>query len=69
MLYNTFILIIPYMFRATRYSSSGGQIVLIQEPVPSQPPQWTVTYREYYTRCCINTFWPPDDEHRVAPNT
>jgi len=28
----------------------------------------TVTYREYYTRCCINTIWPPDDEHRVARN-
>jgi len=26
----------------------------------------TVTYREYDTRCCINTIWRPDDEHRVA---
>ena len=25
-----------------------------------------VTYREYYTRCCINTILNPDDEHRVA---
>ena len=24
--------------------------------------------REYYTRCCINTIRPPDDEHRVARN-
>ena len=23
---------------------------------------------EYYTRSCINTIWPPDDEHRVARN-
>ena len=23
---------------------------------------------EYYTRCCINTIWLPDDEHRVARN-
>jgi hypothetical protein len=28
----------------------------------------TVTYREYYTRCCINTIRPPDDEHSVARN-
>jgi len=28
----------------------------------------TVTYRECYTRCCINTILPPDDEHRVARN-
>jgi len=25
-----------------------------------------VAYREYYTGCCINTIWPPDDEHSVA---
>jgi len=23
---------------------------------------------QYYTRCCINTILPPDDEHRVARN-
>jgi len=28
----------------------------------------TVTYREYYTRCCINTTRPPDDKHNVARN-
>jgi len=28
----------------------------------------TVTYREYYTRCCINTIRHPDDEHSVARN-
>jgi len=33
------------------------------------PAHTTVTYREYYTRCCIYTFWPPDDEHSVAQNT
>ena len=145
-LYNTFIIIILYMFRATLCSSSGGQIVLIQHlvsdlrcagwevpsqpalpssfstctpqfllnlhtpvpsqpahpssfsscapqfllnldtlvpsqpahpspfstcthqfflnlhtPVPSQPAQRMVTYTEHYTRCCINTIWPPDD--------
>ena len=32
-LYNTFIIIILYMFRATLCSSSGGQIVLIQHLV------------------------------------
>jgi len=36
--------------------------------VHSQPAHRTVTYWEYYTRCCINTIWPPDDEHRVARN-
>jgi len=39
-----------------------------KELVPSQPAHLTVTYREYYTICCINTIWPPDDEHRVARN-
>ena len=29
--------------------------------VSSQTAHWTVTYREYYTRCSINTIWPPDD--------
>ena len=33
-----------------------------------QPALRTVTCREYYTRCCINTIWPPDDEQRVARN-
>jgi len=33
MLYNTFIVIILYMFRAILCSSSGGQIVLIQHLV------------------------------------
>ena len=34
----------------------------------SQPAHRTVTYREYYTRCCINAILPPDDEHKVARN-
>jgi len=34
----------------------------------SQPAHRTVTYTEYYTRCCINTVRPPDDENRVARN-
>jgi len=33
------------------------------EEVPSQPAQWTVTYR-----CRINTIRPLDDEHSVAQN-
>jgi len=28
----------------------------------------TVTYRQYCTRCCINSIWPPDDEHSFARN-
>jgi len=36
--------------------------------VASQPAHRTVTYREYYTRCCIDTIRPPDNEHRVARN-
>ena len=65
-LYKTFIIIILYMFRATLCSSSGGRIVLIQQV---QPAHRTVTYREYYNRCCINTIRPSDDEHSVARNT
>jgi hypothetical protein len=30
--------------------------VLFESTVPSQPAHWTVTYREYFTRCCINQF-------------
>ena len=63
MLYNTFIFIILYMFRATLCSSSGGQILLIIIVLSVSDP-----YRWYYTRCCINTIWPPDDEHRAARN-
>jgi len=33
MLYKTLIIMILYMFRATPFSSSGGQIVLIQHLV------------------------------------
>ena len=36
--------------------------VLFESTVPSQPAHWTVSYRDYTTRCCINTIWPPDDE-------
>ena len=32
------------------------------------PPHQTLTYREYYIRCCIDTILPPDDEHTVARN-
>ena len=33
-----------------------------------KPAHRTVTYREYYSRCCINKILPPEDEHRVARN-
>jgi len=35
---------------------------------PSQPARRTVSYREHYIRCCINTVRPPDDEQSVARN-
>jgi len=57
-LYKTFIIVILYMFRATPCSSSGSRIVLIRH---------LVLY-SYYTRCCISTIRPPDEEHRVARN-
>ena len=38
------------------------------QPPPSQPAHRTITYREYYISCCINTIWPPDDEPRVFRN-
>ena len=85
MFYNTFIIIILYMFRATLCSSSGGQIVLIQHLVfcvsdrpvcrlrrssfsTCTPDGRSLTEVKYYTRCCINTIWPPNDEHSVARN-
>jgi len=42
--------------------------LLMTSTVPSQPAHRTVTYREYYARCCINTIRPPDDEYSVARN-
>jgi len=42
--------------------------VQVEKELPSQPGHRTVTYREYYTRCRINTSRPPDDEHSVARN-
>ena len=50
------------------WNHAGVQVEKELEPVPSQPAPRTITYREYYTRFCINTIWPPDDEHRVARN-
>jgi len=47
------------MFQATPFSSSRGQIVLIQHLV------WPLTDSDD-TRCCISTIWLPDDEHDVA---
>ena len=74
--YNKFITVI-YMFRATSCSSSRGQILLIEHLVTSlsvsgRPVHNLCTGRSltdsYDTRCCINTIWPPDDEHDVARN-
>ena len=74
-LYKTFIIITLYMFRATLRSSSGGQIVLITASgivfsVSDRPVcRLTCTqdsHREYYTRCCINTIWPADDEQSCS---
>ena len=42
--------------------------VVLQGTVPSQPAHRNITYREHYTRCCINTIRPPDDKHTVARN-
>ena len=59
--YNTFITVL-YMFRATSCSSSGGQVVLIQQLVSSlsvsDRPVYRCTVRQFtksaVTRCCIN---------------
>ena len=64
-----------YMFRAISCSSSGGQIVLIQQLVSSlsvsdRPVQCTgrsLTDSDD-TRCCINTIRPPEDEQDIARN-
>jgi len=59
---NTFITILyMYIFRAISYSSSGGQIVLIQHLVSSLSVSDD-------TRCCIDTVWPPEDEQDIARN-
>ena len=69
--YNTLITVL-YTFRATSCSSSGGQIVLIQHLVSSLSvsgrPKGRPLTESDDTRCCINTIWPPDDEHDVARN-
>jgi hypothetical protein len=51
---------IPYMFRATLWSSSGESIVSIQHLVCA------TLCRVTHTRCCIDTIDSPDDEHEVA---
>ena len=75
LLYNTFIKVL-YIFRAMSCSSSGGQIVLIQHLVhslsvsgrPVDPHTGRPLTESDYTRCCISTIWPPDDEHDVGRN-
>jgi hypothetical protein len=81
--YNKFTTVL-YMFREPLCSSSGGKIVLIQHlvssPSVSDRPvhrlkefslnlctNWSFTESDD-TRCCINTIWPPDDEHNAARN-
>jgi len=54
-------------------TASGIVLSVSDRPVcrlrsSSQPAHRTVTCREYYTRCCINTIPPADDEHSVARN-
>jgi hypothetical protein len=36
--------------------------------VLSQSVQWTVTYWQWHTRCCINTIWSTVDEQDIAQN-
>ena len=72
------------MFRALLCSSSGGQIVLVQNLVSSlslgdcsvdklrQPTLNLCTEQSPKesdnTRCCTNTIWPPEDKHNSAQN-
>jgi len=53
-----------YYYNPLHVSSNSVLIIIL----PSQPTHRTVTYSECYNRCCINTIWPPDDEHRVTRN-
>ena len=72
--YNRFIKVL-YMFRAKSCSSSGGKILLIKHLVSSisvsgrpNPCTGRPLIESDHTRCCINTIWPPDDEHDFARN-
>jgi len=68
------------MFQALLRSSSGGSIVLLQPLVSSlsvngctirwcsQPAYCTAIYREYDTRCCSDTIYPPEEERSTARN-
>jgi hypothetical protein len=61
-IFNTFITFLyMYMFRAISYSSSGGQILLMQHLVSSLSVSDG-------TRCGINKIWPPSDEQDIARN-
>ena len=80
--FNTFILFL-YMFRALLYSSSGGQIVLVQQLVSSLSLGDCSVHRlrEYSCSLCTeqspkesddtrgtNTICPPEDEHNSVRN-
>jgi len=64
------------MFRAVPCSSSGRQIVLLQHLVSSLSVKGHTVYRHNVrpftesddTRCCNNTIFPPEDEHKTARN-
>jgi len=81
--FNTLITFL-YMFQALLYSSSGGQIVLVQHLVSLLSLGDCSVHRlrkDFLnlcteqspkecgdTRCCTNTIWPPEDEHNSAQN-
>ena len=54
------------MFRALTCPSSGGQIVLLQNLVPSLSVQPFTESDD--TRCCDNKICPPEDGHVDARN-
>jgi len=64
------------MFRAVPYSSSGGQIVLLQPLVSSLKQPYTMPALNWHTvrlftesddtRGCNNTICPPEDEQGTA---
>jgi len=61
---------ILYMFRATKFSSSGQSIVSIRPLVyvTLKTVEWSIVFRVTYTRGRIDTIDSPDDEHLVVRN-
>ena len=56
------------IIRRSNCINTASVIVLRKWTSSEKVAQWTVTYTENYTRCCINKILPPDDEHSVAWN-